>query len=116
MLETVQADLDSAYADPIILARELLHKAAFSGGLANSLLPDPAAVGGMTGAVLRQYMAANFVPSNIAIAAAGLGLDQLKQVSSGRCREFRDWLLLHGELHGAGQHQELLPSEDDFAV
>jgi processing peptidase subunit alpha len=81
MLETVQADLDSAYADPIILARELLHKAAFSGGLANSLLPDPAEVGGMTGAVLRQYMAANFVPSNIAIAAAGLGLDQLKQIT-----------------------------------
>lgn len=81
MLEKVQADAESAYANPTLLAHELLHKAAFSGGLANSVLPDPASLDGLSGELLRHYMAQTFVAGNIVVTGAGISLAQLQQVS-----------------------------------
>eukprot|EP00879_Flechtneria_rotunda_P000588 GHRR01000697.1.p1 GENE.GHRR01000697.1~~GHRR01000697.1.p1 ORF type:complete len:485 (+),score=217.93 GHRR01000697.1:113-1567(+) len=81
MLEKMQEDLEIAYSNPTLLVYELLHKAAFSGGLSNSLLPDPAALQGVSAPALREYVAAHFVPGNMAVAAAGMSLTQLQQVA-----------------------------------
>jgi hypothetical protein len=82
MLARVEEDLESAYSNPGLLAHELLHKAAFSGGLANSLLPDPASLGGLTGDALREVVAQTFVAGNIAVTGAGVSLAQLQSVSA----------------------------------
>lgn len=82
MLAKVEEDLEAAYTNPALLAHELLHKAAFSGGLANSLLPDPAGLDNLTGEALRAFVAAHFVPSNMAVAAAGMNLGQLQQFAN----------------------------------
>lgn len=82
MLARVEEDLESAYSNPALLAHELLHKAAFSGGLSNSLLPDPASVNGLSGEALRAFMAQTFVAGNIAVTGAGLSLAQLQPVSA----------------------------------
>lgn len=81
MLARVEEDLESAYSNPALLAHELLHKAAFSGGLSNSLLPDPASVNGLSGEALRAFMAQTFVAGNIAVTGAGVSLAQLQAVA-----------------------------------
>lgn len=81
MLAKVEEDLEEAYANPSVLAHELLHKAAFSGGLSNPLLPDPASLHGLTGDVLREYVASVFTSGNMAVTAAGVPLSQLQQVA-----------------------------------
>lgn len=80
MLAKVEEDLEEAYADPTLLAHELLHRAAFSGGLSNPLLPDPASLYGLTGDVLREYVAKAFTAGNMAVVAAGANFNQLQQV------------------------------------
>lgn len=80
MLSKVEEDLEDAYSNPTLLAHELLHKAAFSGGLSNPLMPDPANLYNLTGDVLREYVSAAFKAGNIAVTAAGLSLSQLQQV------------------------------------
>jgi len=80
MLAKVEEDLEEAYADPTLLAHELLHRAAFSGGLSNPLLPDPANLYGLTGDVLREYVAKAFTSGNMAVVAAGANFNQLQQV------------------------------------
>jgi predicted Zn-dependent peptidase len=84
MLAKVEEDLEEAYANPSVLAHELLHKAAFSGGLSNPLLPDPASLHGLTGDVLREYVASVFTAGNMAVTAAGVPLSQLQQVRGRR--------------------------------
>jgi predicted Zn-dependent peptidase len=83
MLARVEEDLESAYNNPSLLAHELLHKAAFSGGLSNSLLPDPASLGSLNGEALRAFMAQAFVAGNIAVTGAGMSMAQLQAVSKG---------------------------------
>lgn len=83
MLHKVEEDLEDAYSDPRVLAHELLHKAAFTGGLSNPLLPDPASLHGLTGDVLREYVASVFTAGNMAVTAAGVPLSSLQQVSTG---------------------------------
>jgi hypothetical protein len=80
MVHQVEEDLEDAYSSPVVLAHELLHRAAFSGGLSNPLLPDPAGLAGLDGEALRAYMASVFTPSNMALTAAGADLKQLEQV------------------------------------
>lgn len=82
MLHKVEEDLEEAYANPSVLAHELLHKAAFNGGLSNPLMPDPASLHGLTGDVLREYVGSVFTAGNMAITAAGVPLSQLQQVRS----------------------------------
>jgi predicted Zn-dependent peptidase len=80
MLHKVEEDLEEAYSNPTVLAHELLHKAAFTGGLSNALLPDPANLYSLSGDVLREYVASAFTAGNIAVTAAGVNLEQLQQV------------------------------------
>eukprot|EP00878_Enallax_costatus_P011889 GHUV01012413.1.p1 GENE.GHUV01012413.1~~GHUV01012413.1.p1 ORF type:complete len:297 (+),score=111.87 GHUV01012413.1:1051-1941(+) len=82
MLTTVASDLESAYSNPNVLVRELLHKAAFTGGLSNSLLPDPVGLGDLSAEALRQYVSENFVGSNMAVAAAGMSLADLQRIAN----------------------------------
>jgi hypothetical protein len=63
------------------VACDNLQQAAFSGGLANSLLPDPAALGSLSADALRAYVAQQFVGSNMAVAGAGISLAALQQVA-----------------------------------
>jgi hypothetical protein len=81
MLHKVEEDLEEAYSDSSFLALELLHKAAFSGGLANGSYPDPASLHGMTGDVLREYVKSAFTASNMAVTAVGVPLGDLQRVS-----------------------------------
>lgn len=82
MLAKVEEDLEEAYSNPAVLAHELLHRAAFSGGLSNPLLPDPANLYALDGEALREYVTRAFTAGNIAVTAAGLSLSQLQQVNS----------------------------------
>jgi hypothetical protein len=83
MLHKVEEDLEEAYSDPSFLALELLHKAAFSGGLANGSYPDPASLHGMTGDVLREYVKSAFTAANMAVTAVGVPLGDLQRVRLG---------------------------------
>jgi predicted Zn-dependent peptidase len=80
MLHKVEEDLEDAYSNPSVLAHELLHKAAFTGGLSNALLPDPANLYSLSGDVLREFVSSAFTAGNIAVTAAGVNLVQLQQV------------------------------------
>ena len=82
MLAKVEEDLEDAYSNPTLLAHELLHKAAFTGGLGNPLMPDPAGLYDLDGDVLREYLSKTFTAGNVAVTAAGISFDQLKQVGS----------------------------------
>ncbi|GBG00196.1 mitochondrial-processing peptidase subunit alpha-like [Raphidocelis subcapitata] len=74
MLPHVQADMERAYAQPTALATELLHRAAFSGGLAQPLLPDPETLASLTPEAVHAFVAEHFTAANITLAAAGATL------------------------------------------
>ena len=79
-------DVKSAVADesassassPGALAVELLHRAAFSGGLGAPLAPDADALERTGGDELRAFAAAHLRPSGLVIAATGVSPDQLR--------------------------------------
>lgn len=79
--EQMEEDMAAAYSNPITVATELLHRAAFTGGLSNPLLPDASAVSSLTTDTVYEFLASWFKAGNMAIAAAGMGLNELKNVS-----------------------------------
>ncbi|KAI8464776.1 MAG: mitochondrial processing peptidase alpha subunit [Monoraphidium minutum] len=81
MLPHVQADMERAYAQPTVLATELLHRAAFSGGLAQPLMPDPESLSGLTPEAVHAFVAAHFTADNMALAVAGAGMGALSNAA-----------------------------------
>jgi mitochondrial-processing peptidase subunit alpha len=76
--ESVAEECAAASASPGMLAVELLHRAAFRGGLGQPLVPDAEALEETDGEVLRAFAARHLVPRNLVIAATGMSPDQLR--------------------------------------
>jgi hypothetical protein len=87
MLGHAAEEVAAAYTRPGVLVAELLHKAAFSGGLAQPLLPEPSAVEAMTAAKVKEYVDAVFTPGNMVVTGAGVDLGMLEQVGLGGGRQ-----------------------------
>lgn len=81
-LPHVQADMEAAYAQPTVLATELLHRAAFSGGLSRPLLPDPDTLAELTPRAVQEFVEANFTAGNMALAAAGMPMSALSAAAA----------------------------------
>lgn len=82
MLPHLQADMERAYAQPTVLATELLHRAAFSGGLSQPLLPDPETLESLTPDAVHEFVATHFTAANITLAAAGVPLSAVEAASA----------------------------------
>ena len=82
MLPHVQADMEAAHAQPTVLATELLHRAAFSGGLARPLLPDADTLSELTPRAVQEFAEAHFTAGNMALAAAGAPLSALESAAA----------------------------------
>lgn len=80
ILETMSEDMAEAASNPAVAVSELLHRAAYSGGLANALLPDASALGRLSGESLAVFVGPLIKANNVVIAAAGVDLAQLQQV------------------------------------
>jgi hypothetical protein len=84
LIDIIAADISAAYSKPGNLASELLHRAAFSGGLSQALLPDPARLGSIKAEALHEYVAAVIKPGNLALTGAGVSLTALNKVRGRR--------------------------------
>jgi len=82
LIDAIAADISAAYSKPGNLASELLHRAAFSGGLSQALLPDPARLGSIKAEALQEYVAAVIKPQNLALTGAGVSLSTLNGVAA----------------------------------
>lgn len=69
--EKVKSDMAEALATPELLLSDLLHRAAYEGGLGQPLFADPAVVGSLHYNAVREFLSATFVPSNMTLVAAG---------------------------------------------
>jgi predicted Zn-dependent peptidase len=77
--ETVAEEAAAAASSPGMLAVELLHRAAFQGGLGNPLVPDADALDFTEGEELRAFAEATLKnPANLVLAATGISADQLR--------------------------------------
>jgi processing peptidase subunit alpha len=77
--EAVAEEAAAAASSPGMLAVELLHRAAFHGGLGNPLVPDADALDFTEGDELRAFAEATLKnPANLVIAATGISADQLR--------------------------------------
>jgi processing peptidase subunit alpha len=77
----VQASLAAALASPAAMLPELLHRAAFSGGLSAPLLPEPAAIGRLSGEALEGFVHHVLAPSRMVLAAAGVDVGALASIA-----------------------------------
>lgn len=77
--EAVAEDSAAAASSPGMLAVELLHRAAFTGGLGSPLMPDGEALDYTEGDELRAFAARHLKnPQNLVIAATGISPEQLR--------------------------------------
>ena len=73
--------LELASQPPATQAVELLHKAAFRGGLGNSLYSAPAKVGSHGPAQLSQFVSKHFTTSRAALLGVGVSHSALTKVN-----------------------------------
>ncbi len=76
-----KAKLAAALKDPAVVLADVLHRAAFDGGLGLPLHPDPSALDHVTKEALAEYVAAAFAPGSAVLAAAGVGLDEFSELA-----------------------------------
>jgi processing peptidase subunit alpha len=76
--ESVAEESAAASASPGMLAVELLHRAAYKGGLGSPLVPDADALDYTDGEALRSFAAQHLTPKNLVLAATGISADQLR--------------------------------------
>ena len=77
----LKTDVTALQDDAPAQLMEALHAAAFEGGLGNPLVGTPAALDALTPDSLAQFVAENFTPPRLALAAAGASLSQLAAVA-----------------------------------
>jgi processing peptidase subunit alpha len=82
VLETAQAQLAEARANPAALVSEALHRAAYDGPLGKPLLADPAQVGGLSYAAFKEYCAGVLQPSRALIAGVGISHADLEGLAA----------------------------------
>ena len=75
--------LELASQSPAIQAVELLHQAAFRGGLGNSLYSAPAKVGSHSTAQLSQFVSKHFTTNRAALLGVGVSHSALTKVDIG---------------------------------
>lgn len=73
----VQEDMAEALSDPFTVVTEILHRAAFSGGLGQPLLVDPSQVASLDVDKILEFVTSNFTPGRVLLGAAGVDHSQL---------------------------------------
>ncbi|KAG2500806.1 hypothetical protein HYH03_001568 [Edaphochlamys debaryana] len=71
-LDALKEQLATQLKNPITTVTEVLHRAAYDGGLGNQLVVDPSLVDGFTDATLREYVASITSPSRVVLAGVGV--------------------------------------------
>lgn len=79
---STKAALTAALRDPSNILSDVLHRAAFDGSLAAPVHVDPSVLDHFTNATLQEYIASTLRPSSTVLAAAGVTLDEFKQLAS----------------------------------
>lgn len=77
-----QAQLADSLKNPSNVITDVLHRAAFDGGLGQPVNLDPSALDGFTNATLKEYVAAALQSSKAVLAGAGVGLEQFKELAN----------------------------------
>lgn len=77
-----KAALTAASHDPAAVLSDVLHRAAYDGGLGQPLSVDASLLDHITNETLHRYLGATFSPSQAVLAAAGVGLDEFKQLAN----------------------------------
>mmetsp|Transcript_5267 Transcript_5267/g.12979 ORF Transcript_5267/g.12979 Transcript_5267/m.12979 type:complete len:489 (-) Transcript_5267:293-1759(-) len=77
-----RAALAEAQKDPNSIIADVLHRAAFDGGLGQPVSLDPSLLDGFTNATLKEYVAAALQSSKAVLAGAGVGLDDFKELAN----------------------------------
>lgn len=77
-----QAQLADELKNPSNVITDVLHRAAFDGGLGQPVTLDPSALNGFTNATLKEYVAAALQSSKAVLAGAGVGLEQMKELAN----------------------------------
>ncbi|GIL47716.1 hypothetical protein Vafri_4475 [Volvox africanus] len=80
-LETLKEQLATQLKNPVTTVTEVLHRAAFDGGLGNSLVVDPAVVDGFTNEALKEYLASIITPSRVLLAGVGVEHADITQLA-----------------------------------
>lgn len=80
-VEAAKAALTAAAKDPNAVLTDVLHRAAFDGALGKPQLVDPSTLDHFTNATLKEFLA-TLHPSKSVLAAAGVGLSDLKALAN----------------------------------
>lgn len=78
LMPHVQQVLAAAMKTPALVMDDLLHRAAFTGGLGNVTMPDPGFMDSLDHVSLLDFAAQVMVPPRMLVAAAGLELADVK--------------------------------------
>ncbi|KXZ55965.1 MPPA2 protein [Gonium pectorale] len=78
-LDALKEQLAAQLKNPATTVTEVLHRAAFDGGLGNALVVDPSVVDGFSNETLAEYVASILAPSRVVLA--GVGVDHSEIVS-----------------------------------
>lgn len=73
----LKTDADQLNSQPDVATMEALHKAAFRGGLGNSLYANPDKISHLSAEGLRSYVESQYVPANMAVVGVGVDHDLL---------------------------------------
>ncbi|GLC43866.1 hypothetical protein PLESTM_001527700 [Pleodorina starrii] len=80
-LDTLKEQLAAQLKNPVTTVTEVLHRAAFDGGLGNSLVVDPALVDGFTNESLKEYLSGVLAPSRVLLAGVGVDHADITQLA-----------------------------------
>lgn len=81
-IDTLKEQLAAQLKNPVTVVNEVLHRAAFDGGLGNTLVVDPAVVDGYSHETLREYVSSIMAPSKVVLAAVGVDHGELTQLAT----------------------------------
>lgn len=81
-LEQVKEQLGEQLKNPAVVLDEVLHRAAFEGGLGNTLVVDPAQLASFTNENLHAYLASVLDPSRMVLAGVGVEHGQVKALAN----------------------------------
>ncbi|PNH07965.1 Mitochondrial-processing peptidase subunit alpha [Tetrabaena socialis] len=80
-LDALKEQLALQLKNPLTTVNEVLHRAAFDGGLGNSLVVDPSLVDGFSNETLKEYLASIMTPSRIVLAGVGVDHAEILQLA-----------------------------------
>lgn len=81
-LDVVKEALAAALKSPTTVLAEVLHRAAFDGGLGNSLVVDPSLLSGFDNETLKSYVVASLAAPKVVLAGVGVEHGDIKSLAT----------------------------------